>query len=739
MKKVLVFLLSTLLIAGIFVSCEADFDSNLKVLVKFDVEAALPKELTSSAQYPAKEALDWYYKAIPEPESLTAGEAREWMPFELGSEIEISVGTWAFELKAVSKTDSTLTPVYYGRTESLVFNTPTEEAVTVPVSVDIYNEGMGTIVFKSDITILLENGSTEVKPNLARIDEGKAFALSGNEDVSKTVPVGTHEITVWYEAADNPLAAEETIVVTVHNSATVTISGTIESQGYYVSDHQSLAKALEVAAEGSTITLTDDIYVVESLLISNSLTLDGGGNTISSGRGNIFTIDGVEEYIDVDFKDLTIIGERDYFGYPEGSVLVVGAANLTLGEGVTVVADGYGTALEAESNEELDKPAYVNINGAKLILVGTSIEGGALSAGNGASIIVESGSVDSSDGLLAALVYPTGGSIMFQGGAVKGLLYASEPQSEELSSVISCSGGTYSEDFGEYAIPGYSAVYNEEGDYYELREGIWNEVALRVAIDANLENIVIASDFPVSEMIVFGRDSEKDITIDLNDKTLTGAEDVDAVFKVYEDGKLTIGGGAINSYGAVIFNRGGEVEILDGTYTQRGTAISDPSTYRYAIKTYIGTTTIQGGTFTSSNGVIDVGGEEGGIGEVVINGGTFSKPDLAATRHLSFVNGLAKLTINGGVFNAIINSSAGGNCILVYDAIEGTSVTLNGGEFSCVYSSGAQCPFYSGSSLVDVEINGGLFSNNIGMGSLVVENTDENTRDEYPYMANTVE
>ena len=71
--------------------------------------------------------------------------------------------------------------------------------------------------------------------------------------------------------------------------------------------------------------------------------------------------------------------------------------------------------------------------------------------------------------------------------------------------------------------------------------------------------------------------------------------------------------------------------------------------------------------------------------------------------------------------------------------IEGTTVDINGGKFSCVYSSGAQCPFYSGSQYADIEIRGGLFSNNIGMNGLVVDNTDEATKEQYPYKANTAQ
>lgn len=738
MRKAIVFFLGTLLAIGVFVSCDNDNASRFTVLVKFDVEVSLPKDLSSSVQYPAKEDLDWYYKAIPGSWGLSGGNVMEWTPFELGSEIALSVGSWSFEIKGVAKGDSTKVAVYQGATE-FEFNAPTSEVVTVPVDVSINNEGMGTIVFKSDIKILLENGNGEISPTYARIDEGKAFALSSNEDVSEAVSVGEHEVTIWYDSPDNPLSAEETIVVTVHNSAVVTIQGTISSQGYYVSDHESLAKALEAAPAGSTITLNNNIYVVESLLIDRSISLNGGGNTITSGRSNIFIIDGGEEYIDVALDDITIIGDRDFFGEPEGSAIVANAVNLTLGDDVTVVADGYGSALTASANEAYDMPGKVNINGAKIVLVGESLEGGALSVGNGASITVESGIIDSSDSLMAAVVYSTGGTINIKNGEIKGYLYAYESESPEKISTIMCSGGTYSEDFGKYTPPGYSSVYNEVNGNYELKEGIWNETALNVAIEANLNSIVIDSDFPISEMIVFGRGSEKDITIDLNGKTLTGEEGVDAVFKVYEDGKLTIGGGSINSYGAVIFNRGGEVEILDGTYTQRGTAVSNPSTYRYAIKTYIGTTTIQGGTFTSANGVLDVGGEEGGIGELIINGGIFSKIDCAATRHLAYVNGLANLTINDGEFNAVINSSAGGNCILLDGVIEGTTVDINGGRFSCVYSSGAQCPFYSGSQYADIEIRGGLFSNNIGMNGLVVDNTDEATKEQYPYKANTAQ
>ncbi|MBQ1184665.1 MAG: hypothetical protein IIX55_03050, partial [Muribaculaceae bacterium] len=117
---------------------------------------------------------------------------------------------------------------------------------------------------------------------------------------------------------------------------------------------------------------------------------------------------------------------------------------------------------------------------------------------------------------------------------------------------------------------------------------------------------------------------------------------------------------------------------------------------------------------------------------VTINGGKFENiVEKTMTRHFAYVS--ATLTINDGEFYGKANSGAGG-CFFCGAAATG-KVTVNGGKFTSLWTSGSKNNIWESYFGGSIEIKGGIFNHNGGITKQVTENTDDATKDAYPYMA----
>ena len=220
---------------------------------------------------------------------------------------------------------------------------------------------------------------------------------------------------------------------------------------------------------------------------------------------------------------------------------------------------------------------------------------------------------------------------------------------------------------------------------------------------------------------------EGDVTLDLNGKNVTAP--TSSAFEV-KGGKLTIKNGNVTAYEAVVRALvGGEVVIESGKYVQTGTAVDTPSTYRYCVDVREGgKATINGGEFTSGNGMLNINSE----GELIVNGGKFTNSvEKTMTRHFAYVGG--KLTIKDGEFYGKANSSAGG-CFFC-GAATGCDIQVTGGKFTSLWVSGSVNRIFESYYGGTINVTGGLFNTNGGIADFVVANDDEATKSAYPYKA----
>ena len=217
----------------------------------------------------------------------------------------------------------------------------------------------------------------------------------------------------------------------------------------------------------------------------------------------------------------------------------------------------------------------------------------------------------------------------------------------------------------------------------------------------------------------------KEVTLDLNGKTIVAA--TSSAIEAKAGAKVTIKNGNITAYESVVRAIGGEVIIESGEFVSTGTAVGSPATYRYSVDCREGgKITINGGEFKSNNGLMNVGSE------IVINGGKFENVvEKTMTRHFAYVS--APLTINGGEFLGKANSSAGG-CFFC-GAASGCDIQINGGKFTSLWVSGSVNRIFEVYYGGTINVTGGMFNTNGGIATFVEANTDDATKDAYPYVA----
>ena len=216
-----------------------------------------------------------------------------------------------------------------------------------------------------------------------------------------------------------------------------------------------------------------------------------------------------------------------------------------------------------------------------------------------------------------------------------------------------------------------------------------------------------------------------EVIFDLNGKTVKAP--ASSAFEAKTGAEVTIKNGKVVAYESTVRAIGGKAIIESGEYTSTGTAVDTPATYRYSLDCREGgELVVNGGTFKSNNGMINVSSA------VTINGGKFENVvEKSMTRHFAYVS--APLTINDGEFYGKANSAAGG-CFFC-GAAEGCDIQVNGGKFTSLWISGSVNRIFESYYGGTINVTGGMFNTNGGIATFVTENTDEATKAAYPYVA----
>ena len=611
--------------------------------------------------------------------------------------------------------------------------TPTQSSVTVS---KIYS----TLTFfdnndKNKVGIV--SGETDVTFAMADINKDETFPVANYQYLAMNyllVPADKGLVNVEFGyKEENGKAKTRTIcnvpvqrnyrtniygkLLTSEVDINVEIEPDFNDHQYNISTADELQEAIyDAVAEGSgTITLTDDIIANEIITIGTNtrsnagtpnarIVINGNGKTLTSTAGRAINVSGVNG---VTIQNLTIDakGERAINIIQNATNVTIKDVTATAANYTVNVATSAPNAVVAIKNSELTGLNVVNV------------------ASPGANVTVDGSTINCNDNNDTA--GESYAALCLNKAAVGGKIIATNTDVNVPEGSDSEKGRNGAED-GVVTINGstegvtvtVAAITYPGSDYYYGFQTL--QAAIEFAKDG--ETITLIRDITTSEPYII---EGKNITLDLNGKTVTASSS--SAFVAKEDAELTIKNGKVVAYESTVSAQGGKIIVESGEYTSTGTAVDTPATRRYSLDCREGgELVVNGGTFKSNNGMINVGST------VTINGGKFENVvEKNTTRHFAYVS--AQLTINDGEFYGKANSGAGG-CFFCGAASTG-KVTVNGGKFTSLWTSGYKNNIWESYFGGSIEIKGGIFNHNGGIKNQVTENTDAATMDAYPYKA----
>ena len=422
--------------------------------------------------------------------------------------------------------------------------------------------------------------------------------------------------------------------------------------------------------------------------------------TVITGKNNYVGIEAVGNNTVVNIYDNVNIyqnGTESYVG------AIVGASyNATMN-----IYGGYGKSAKC-GIIVMSTGATINVSGGEWI---ANNDGSV--ANDNKAVLVSQNNRNETGWACKSILNVTGGT--FKGGYN---CYGVGPGVEPDDAQINIKGGNFNSNPETYVVAGYESV--EEN-------GVWTVGKSQALADfeaaiAKGGEVTLAADITLLESVVI---EGKKVVLDLNGKTVNAP--LFSAFEVKSGAELTIKNGKVVAYESTVRAIGGKAIIESGEYTSTGTAVDSPSTYRYSLDCREGgELVVNGGTFKSNNGMINVSST------VTINGGKFENVvEKATTRHFAYVS--ASITINDGEFYGKANSSAGG-CFFC-GAAETCNIQVNGGKFTSLWTSGSVNRIFESYYGGTIDVTGGMFNTNGGIATFVTENTDEATKAAYPYKA----
>ena len=464
-----------------------------------------------------------------------------------------------------------------------------------------------------------------------------------------------------------------------------------------------------------TITVNlENINLINN--ISNGAVVKArGGSVLNVKAGTVIT--GKDSYVGIE-----AVGNNTVVNVYDGAKIYQNGTSSYVG---AIIGASYNATLNIYGGEGksakcgiivMSTGATINVSGGEWTANGD----GTVAAGNNGVLVSQNNRYESG-WACKSILNVTGGT--FKGGYD---CWGMGPGQEPDDAQINIKGGNFNANPSAYVANDYKAVENN---------GIWNVVvdpAVKIGTTeyATLQeafnvggNITLLRDVTVSETATLA--GGKTAVLDLNGKTLTAA--YTSALASTEASTLTVKNGKVVAYESTVRAIGGKVTVESGEYTSTGTALDSPATYRYSLDCREGgELIINGGTFKSNNGLINVGST------VTINGGKFENiVEKTMTRHFAYVS--APLTINDGEFYGKANSSAGG-CFFC-GAAAGGDIQIKGGKFTSLWTSGSVNRIFEVYYGGTINVTGGMFNTNGGITNFVTANTDDATKAAYPYVA----
>ena len=455
-----------------------------------------------------------------------------------------------------------------------------------------------------------------------------------------------------------------------------------------------------------TITVNlENINLINN--ISNGAVVKArGGSVLNVKAGTVIT--GKNSYVGIE-----AVGNNTVVNVYDGAKIYQNGTTSYLG---AIIGASYNATLNIYGGEGksakcgiivMSTGATINVSGGEW-----TANGDGTVAGGNQGVLVSQNNRYESGWACKSVLNVTGGT--FKGGYD---CWGMGPGQEPDDAQINIKGGNFNANPETYVVAGYEVTENS-GTYTVAKPAALQ--ALETAL-AKGGNVTLTNDVTLLESIKI----ENNVVLDLNGKTITAP--LFSAFEVKAGGNLTVKNGKVVAYESTVRAIGGKVTIESGEYTSTGTALDSPATYCYSLDCREGgELIINGGTFKSNNGMINVGST------VTINGGKFENVvEKTMTRHFAYVS--APLNINDGEFYGKANSSAGG-CFFC-GAAAGGDIQIKGGKFTSLWTSGSVNRIFEVYFGGTINVTGGMFNTNGGITNFVTANTDDATKAAYPYVA----
>ena len=629
----------------------------------------------------------------------------------INGNIEVNAGTFTGRVESYYGT-----PVLKGGNYS---EKPADKYIDDDCAVVEAENGRWNVVRKPDVAKIGEVGYTSLAKAVAAVNDGGTISLVANEVFTEN---NYYDNGGWKDGLG--YSGDK--------------SFTIDLNGYTISQNGALNDYL--------IWIKNDGSKANTITLKNG-TLDAGTTAYCA----FATASSNKQKITINFENISLVGNNS-----NGAVAKIrGGAELNVKSGTVITGKNNYVGIEAVGNNTVvniydDAEIYQNGTGSYVGGIvgasynatmniyggyGKSAKCGIIVMSTGATINVSGGEwIANNDGTVvtdnnAVLVsqnnrYETGWAcksiLNVTGGIFKGgyNCYGMGPGVEPDDAQINIKGGNFNANPANYVVAGYESV--EENGVYTV--GKPKALADFEAAIAKGGEVKLTADITLLESVVI---EGKNVVLDLNGKTVTAP--LFSAFEVKSGAELTIKNGKVVAYESTVRAIGGKAIIESGEYTSTGTAADSPATYRYSLDCREGgELIINGGTFKSNNGMINVGST------VTINGGKFENVvEKALTRHFAYVS--APLTINDGEFYGKANAGAGG-CFFCGAGASG-DIQIKGGKFTSLWTSGSVNRIFEVYFGGTINVIGGMFNTNGGIATFVTENTDEATKAAYPYVA----
>ncbi len=432
---------------------------------------------------------------------------------------------------------------------------------------------------------------------------------------------------------------------TITNYGTLTIKDS--SNGSGTVDNVSNGRAALINDEDATATLNGGTFKRSKEAGTYTPHINGGNSYYTiENSGTMSIYDGV-----------TV---KNAGGY-SSNIINVGKsennASLTIYNGVfsggvnSVKNDAYGV-LKINNGKFFNTVQDCIMNWYK-----ATINGGVFTALESADSVVYNGSYNDMKGDLTI----TGGTFT---GAIVAVNYKGQATADPVTSI---SGGTFDTDVTDYCAEGYALKANKDGSYTvanvedltrmvaKIDSKYYETLTDAIAAAENSDTVTLLSNVTESITVKKG----KNITLDLNGKTLTNVEGNDTI-KNY--GTLTIEDNSTDKNGKVDNVSNGKAALVNyegGNVTLNGSKFdrslenskvgntADCNSY-YTIKNW-GVMTINAGVVVNNNS--NTKGGSSAIGNGYYNGNKFDFHEGVTAKDVN-----AKLTINGGKFTGGFNT-----------------------------------------------------------------------------------